>query len=133
MNKSLINVKAIVDKYKISYKEYACADCNRPHVLCVCSTGAKKHLIDDLEDGVKKDSISRCEKALIERVEEWIKTYAYMSDTPANRKRFKEDSWYPGYTLENGEKLCHGDPLRTVVTHVGLDQLRRILQSYGHR
>ncbi len=54
-------------------------------------------------------------------IEKWIKEYAYMKDNHGNRKFYPEDNWYP----LNGE-----DPLRTVVSHVGLDKLRKLFSQH---
>jgi len=47
-------------------------------------------------------------------IEEYIKKWVLMPDNPANRKLFPEDHWY-------GD-----DPLRVVVSHVGIHQLRKL-------
>jgi hypothetical protein len=56
-----------------------------------------------------------------EVLEKWIQEWAYLKDNPANRKAFPEDSWYPDKTKTGRD----ADPLRTVVTHVGLHELRK--------
>ena len=52
----------------------------------------------------------------------WIKfkeRFIWLDDVPANRKAFPDDNWYS----VDGKK----DPLRTVVSHVGIDQLKKLL------
>lgn len=58
---------------------------------------------------------------LRELINNWIKQYAYLEDNEANRKVFPGDNWYS----QNGK-----DPLRTVVSHVGLDKLRKLVTLF---
>jgi hypothetical protein len=50
-------------------------------------------------------------------IENYIEEWVLMKDCPANRERWPENSWY-------GK-----DPLRVIVSHVGIDKLRKLKKS----
>ena len=50
-------------------------------------------------------------------IDEYIKKWMLMPDNHGNRKVFPEDNWYGN------------DPLRVVVSHVGIDKLRGLAKA----
>lgn len=62
-----------------------------------------------------------------ERLEKCIVEWMYLKDNSGNRNLFPEDTWYPQSL--NAKHHFDRDPLRTVVSHVGLDQLRKTVKQ----
>ena len=53
------------------------------------------------------------------------KDFIWLDDCPVNRATWSDDSWYS----KDGKK----DPLRTVVSHVGIDQIEKFLAKEKHK